>query len=121
MKKPNVILKLAVIASSVVLIAGFVAYRAGAFNWSKPASTQPVDPAAKDSGSWLEIPTVMSGSKSTFTPSTMPPIEKVRPSTDSPSAIMGSSKSLAPLIPASSSKPGSQAPAETQQSKLPQK
>ena len=112
MKKPNIVVKLAVIASSVVLIAGFVSYRAGAFNWSKPASPQPADPAATNSDDSLVPPTIMSGTKSTFTPASVPPIQRVEPS-----VIMGSSKSLAPLIPSSASKP----PATTQQPAQPQK
>src|SRR5260370_36850146 len=80
MKPPNSLLKLAVIASSVLLLSGFVAYRAGAFNW-------------------LFTPTIMSSSKSHQifgAPATTqePPTE----ATTLDPTIMYSSKSMAPLI-----------------------
>jgi hypothetical protein len=76
----KLVLKLAVIASSVLLLAGFVAYRAGAFNW-------------------LFEPALMGSSKSAkiFLPpaTTQPQPPEVTPLDPT---IMSSSKSIAPLI-----------------------
>jgi hypothetical protein len=121
MKKPNIILRLAAIASSVVLIAGFVAYRAGAFNRSKPADAQSVEPVPASSDNSTPSLTIMSGTKYSFPASDMPSVEKVSPSKDGTPFIMGSTKSLAPLVPPSSGKSSSRTPAQTQQSNPPQK
>jgi hypothetical protein len=121
MKKPNLLVKLAAIACSVVLIAAFVAYRAGAFNRSKPADTQSVEPAAASSDNSTPTLTIMSGTKASFPASDIPSVEKVFPSKDGTPFIMGSTKSLAPLLPPSSGKPAAPAPAESQQSTPPQK
>jgi hypothetical protein len=74
--KPNALLKLAAIASSVLLMAGFVSYRAGAFGWLSDTSTRsvdaegdptlernPVDDPSSDSATQAER-TIMSSSKS---------------------------------------------------------
>ncbi len=86
MKQPNFLLKLAALASSVLLVSGFVCYRAGAFHWLWGASPQPADadpslfPGPKSGVIFHEpaptqqpapagsptVPTVMSGSKSLF-------------------------------------------------------
>lgn len=121
MKKPNLLVKLAAIASSVVLIAGFVAYRAGAFNRSKPADTPSVEPAPAGSDNSAQNLTIMSGTKYLSPASDMPSVQKVSPTKDGTPFIMGSTKSLAPLLPPSSDKSSSQTPAQTQQSKPPQK
>jgi len=75
------VIRLSVMASSVLLVGGFVSYRAGAFDWLKNS-----EPA----------PTQMGGSKIrqvTF-PSDFQPQEKATPQT----IIMSGSKSLAPII-----------------------
>src|SRR5262249_56218896 len=43
MKQPNRLLKVATIASSVLLLSGFVSYRAGAFHWLMRSSAPPAD------------------------------------------------------------------------------
>ena len=43
MKQPNALFKLAAVASSLVLVAGLVTYRAGAFDWLAESGTKPVD------------------------------------------------------------------------------
>ncbi len=50
MKQPNFLLKLATVVSSILLVGGFVCYRAGAFDWLMGASNN--------------RPTIMGGSKS---------------------------------------------------------
>jgi hypothetical protein len=105
-KRPHTTLKLAAVASSVVLVAGFVSYRAGAFDGagrpdssaveSEPNPTEAADQAPVE-GAPSEA--MMSGSKSI--------IFVVPPSSPSPGgstagrppAIMSGSKSVAPLIP----------------------
>jgi hypothetical protein len=112
------ILKLAVIASSVLLAAGFISYRAGAFSWLMPAEVRPVDSGTETPTPTVELlPAVMSGSKASF-PSPLPPgTTGTQPSAGTPPLIMSGSKSLAPLIPPSSSKPATQAPADSQATK----
>ena len=72
----NVLLKLATVASAVLLMAGFVSYRAGAFGWLSDSGTRSVDAEGIPSseGNLAEDPstdsaaqgerTIMSGSKS---------------------------------------------------------
>jgi hypothetical protein len=114
------ILKLAVIASSVLLAAGFISYRAGAFGWLTPATVQPVDSGTEaPSGTVEPLPTVMSGSKASF-PSAIPPASTL-PTLERRPVIMSGSKSLAPLVPPSSGKPNTPAPADSQAAKPAQK
>ena len=44
MKKPSLLLKLAAVASAIVLLSGFVSYQAGAFNWLSRPTVPPPDP-----------------------------------------------------------------------------
>lgn len=47
--KPNLLLKLCAVASSLLLAGGFVSYRAGALDWlRKPAATAIETPTARD-------------------------------------------------------------------------
>jgi hypothetical protein len=112
------ILKLAVIASSVLLAAGFISYRAGAFSWLTPASVQPVHSGTETPSTTVDLlPAVMSGSKASF-PSPLPPSAAgTQPSTGTPPLIMSGSKSLAPLIPPAQNKTATQAPADSQATK----
>ncbi len=105
MKQKKALLKVAVILSSAVLVAGFVAYRAGAFNeWLAPRPAGSIEnetpgpnrEAAEEEQ--LVPPIIMSGSKSSFPPSALTP---ATPQTSGGSTIIGGSKSIAPLIPAS--------------------
>jgi hypothetical protein len=92
MKYPRFLLKLATVASSVLLVGGFVAYRADALNWvlqtsatAEPAtSPSPVEPTgfqASPPAGALTDPAYMSSSKSIIflpapppnTPGTPPP------------------------------------------------
>jgi len=98
MKKPPVLLKLAVLVSSVLLVGGFVCYRAGAFTWLLASNPRPA----------------ASGSQ------TLEPNGIHHPDTTQPQTIqlteeewnrllMSSSKSMAPVIvPASPSTAGAQ-------------
>jgi hypothetical protein len=64
MKQPGLLLKSAVIASAVVLVGGFVSYRAGAFDWL--VKTSP--PAAEATPT--EAPPPAPEPESTILPST---------------------------------------------------
>ena len=91
MKQPNLLLKLAVVASSLLLVGGLVSYRAGVFGRfggavSRPADAaspttpeegaffggsksaeifhQPTTPAQPPPGTTKPAPTIMGGSKS---------------------------------------------------------
>jgi len=75
-KQPNSLLKLAAVASSVLLVGGCVAYRAGAFNWLTGTSSQ--------SGEVLPEP----GTSEQPTPDTKQPMP----------TIMGGTKSAEPSI-----------------------
>lgn len=127
MKPPRSILQVAAVVSSALLVAGFVSYRAGAFDWH---SRSPEDPAPADPGPTVfpstkraEIarptdaptgtapadPAVLSGSKSAMVlipPSSgsqaadaPPPAPAPAPAPKGPPAFIGGSKSIAPLIP----------------------
>ena len=61
MKTKNALFKLATVVSSVVLLSGFVCYRAGAFNWLMKPSIPPADTQLSD----MEM---MSSSKSMILP-----------------------------------------------------
>ena len=107
MKTP---VKLAAVASSVLLVAGFVAYRAGAFD-SPMAEPQPA--GVNDETTSLSSqdgpvavtpvtdPAMISGSKSAIfiVPPQPAAPSGTAPAPKSPPAFIGGSKSLAPLIP----------------------
>jgi hypothetical protein len=105
---PNAILKAAAVGCSVLLAAGFVSYRAGAFDWlnpppnAEPTSTPPAEsvtaPPAEPTQAKSELvpPAILYSSKSGAI------VPAPAPSTGAPSpAIIGGSKSIAPLIPPS--------------------
>jgi hypothetical protein len=116
-KNANVLLKLAAVASSVVLVGGFVSYRAGALNWLMasevpPAQVDENSPADQppSAESPLATPAIMSGSKSGIYIVPAAPAAKDGPTAPSPAApptIMPGSKSVAPLIPPKSPPPAS--------------
>jgi hypothetical protein len=122
-KERHSLLKLAAIASSVLLVGAFVSFRAGAFQGligttsTKPAETESNSsadpaPAAQSTPSAVEPSRMMPGSKSmkitivppaTSAPTTAPP---AAPPSAAPQQriitdfdILPSSKSIAPLIP----------------------
>ena len=67
MKKPNSLLKLAAVVSSVLLAGGFVSYRAGAFDHFLESSAPPADSESSPTragGNEATESTIMHGSKS---------------------------------------------------------
>jgi hypothetical protein len=50
LKKPKLFVKLATVASSVLLVGGFVSYRAGAINWVTEPGTEPADSRCNPAG-----------------------------------------------------------------------
>ena len=55
MTRTKSLLRLVAVAGAVLLVAGFISYRAGAFDWLKPKpAREPADPKS----------TIISGSKS---------------------------------------------------------
>jgi hypothetical protein len=110
-KRPNPILKLAAVVSSVLLVAGFVSYRAGAFDWVGKADSpavesepNPADGASQSPAEGAPSEAFISGSKSAIfvvPPSSAPP----GGSTAGSPPIMSSSKSIAPVIPPASPPP----------------
>ena len=70
MKRPSLLLKVAVVVSSLLLGVGFVGYRAGAFHWLTQPATPPADsqnnptPAEKPSDD--TPPTLIYGTKSSY-------------------------------------------------------
>jgi hypothetical protein len=112
-KHANVVLKLAAVASSIVLVGGFVSYRAGALNWlvayeapTRVEDKSPADPPQADGTS--TNPVIMSGSKSGIYIVPASPAAKDGPAAAPaapPPTIMPGSKSVAPLIPPKSSPP----------------
>jgi hypothetical protein len=104
--------RLAAVASSVLLVAGFVAYRAGAFDRPKaepePAgvSGETASPGSQDApiaGTPVTDPAMISGSKSAIfiVPPQPAAPSATTPAPKGPPAFIGGSKSLAPLIPPS--------------------
>jgi len=124
-KLPRPVLKMAAAGSSILLVAGFVSYRAGAFDWlggSVPQSVEadpaPVADAAPEpvadpptAVTPLTPPVVLSSSKSAIIVTLPPGGSQTGPVQTHP-PIIGGSKSLAPLIPPKSpqSPPASQSP-----------
>jgi hypothetical protein len=122
-KKPNRLLKLAVIVTSVLLVGQFIAYRAGAFQWlmvprPEPAESEKVE-VPKETPSESTPPTMIGGSKSLWGPSVPlpkvtpgdPPTPKAeQPPPESPKqkpTIMPGSKSPGVLFPPNNNAPGS--------------
>ena len=116
MKLPRAVLKVAAVGSSILLVAGFVSYRAGAFDWLGGSVPQPVeaDPAPvvdvapelvadpPTAINPLTPPVVLSSSKSAIIvtpPSPTPPGGSQSGPAQTHPPIIGGSKSLAPLIP----------------------
>src|SRR5262245_36528053 len=102
-RQANMILKLAAVGSAIVLVGGFVAYRAGAFDRLRtPTESSPLTeevPGPNLAPQTEESPTIMVGSKSApvFTqPQSAPPSTTTQPPKQ---VFLGGSKSLAPLIP----------------------
>lgn len=116
MKRPNAVLKLAAVASSAVLVAGFVSYRAGAFDWVRSTNPPAVEPgqAADANGTDGTAPqspdpgltnVMLSGSKSGIyivPPGSTPPGGSTAGASP---PIMAGSKSITPLIPPAPSPP----------------
>lgn len=123
MTRPNAMLKVAAVGCSVLLAAGFVSYRAGAFDWLNPPPPAESTPGPSDEAvtappagpteatSELLPPAILYSSKSgAIVP---PPAPATGGNKSSPPpAFIGSSKSLAPLIPPAAQKPATP-PAQT--------
>jgi hypothetical protein len=122
MKQPHLFVKIGVITSSVVLAAGCIAYRAGAFNWftadkpttmggskSKPL-VEPVPPDTKpvDSSPSLDLP-IMSGSKSAIL--IVPPATATE-TKQAPTIMPGSKASFTPVISVPPTPPKSSPPSK---------
>jgi hypothetical protein len=120
MTQPNLFVKIAVVTSSVLLVAACVGYRAGAFNWitaDKPSTvgerkSKPSDEPASQDNKPAETPStpdlsIMSGSKSAIFIVTPPGGSSTQyPTIEQPSpTIMSSSKSIAPVINLPGTKP----------------
>jgi hypothetical protein len=116
MARAKTAVRLAVIASSVLLAAGFISYRAGAFSWLAPTNVPAIDGEASSSEAPPSLPAVMSGSKSSFsypiapTPPTADNSSTTRVTEVKPPYIMSGSKSVAPLVLPSPGKPTAQPP-----------
>ena len=138
MNRPRAALKVAAVACSVVLAAGFVSYRAGAFDWVRgPAPALPetppeaigtspeADPAVTVnpesplfiSGSKTAIFVVPPGAASAPPGGTAPaaPATPTTPTQPKSPTFIGGSKSIAPLIPPTSPAPadGKSPPAQS--------
>lgn len=110
MTRPNAILKAAAVGCSVLLAAGFVSYRAGAFDWLNPppvaeptltpSEESVTAPPAESAPAKSELvpPAILYSSKSG---AIVPPPAHSTGAPSSPAPIIGGSKSLAPLIPPS--------------------
>jgi len=131
-KRPNLLLKLAALSTSIILVAAFVSYRAGAFDRFFKSNAAPVDPGTAPDGFNTMIyssksaeiipppagqatdsapPAVfMGGSKYAPIVPTPPPGSATNPPTQSPEVFMGSSKSLILTDPKAKAKQGTQAP-----------
>jgi hypothetical protein len=95
MKQPGRLRKAAVVVTSVLLIAGFVSYRAGALGWLVGTDTKP------------GVLSLMAGSKSAAVFET---VGTVQPPPSPQPTIMSGSKSLAPsAAPSSTGTPGATA------------
>lgn len=116
MKRPNAVLKLAAVASSAVLVAGFVSYRAGAFDWVRSTNPPAVGPGpgtegnspdgtAPQSPDPVVTNVMLSGSKSGIY--VVPPGATASGGSTAGASppIMPGSKSIAPLIPPAPSPP----------------
>jgi hypothetical protein len=111
-KKPNRLLKLAAVLSSLLLAAGFVSYRAGAFSWLQKPSTPP--PPAEPQNIPFTLDNMFYSSKSgpIFVPANG---EQQTPTVTqelSPSLMPGSKSILIvpPTAPSGSTTPASQQP-----------
>jgi hypothetical protein len=134
-KQLHMLAKVAVVASSLLLVGGFVSYRAGAFNALIGPSTQPAEPAGPQQllpATTQTVPTMMSSSKSMtlgnnvydvqigpYSPPNTPP---PAPSQQAPPAttkaaptIMYGSKAPYSLIETAHDKPTAPPPAPSQQ------
>ena len=137
MKPPRSLLQLAAVASSALLVAGFVSYRAGAFDWLGASEAPPAGdpgetvlpgtkraeiarPSDAPAQATVADPAVLSGSKSALVlippapgiQAPDPPPPAPAPAPKGPPAFIGGSKSIAPLIPPKAAPAQSAAPAD---------
>jgi hypothetical protein len=104
MERPNALLKVMALISSVLLLGAFVSFRAGAFNWLTRPGGRPIDSdECVTSDESQSDDSLLSGSKSGY----LPPSERSgphaqRPRTSAPSAqedstLLPGSKSFSPM------------------------
>lgn len=62
MKQPHPLLKIAAVASSVLLVGGFVSYRAGAINWLVETNPAPANSDSQSDDILVSVPEGSSGS-----------------------------------------------------------
>jgi hypothetical protein len=114
MKRPKILIQAAVIATSLLLLGGFIGYRAGTFPWLKEAGVRPVErdtdappnsgtnepqagkQAATPTSTQRESLILMSGSKYIVVPPTVGSAADKRP------AIQVPTDASAPMPPAES-------------------
>jgi hypothetical protein len=119
------LLRIAAIGSSVLLAAGFVAYRAGTFGWFNNASAEPVEAGSKPADSGGQPPTaepLFYGSKSGIISDPALVTDGPLANKQAPAPKMSGTKSFAPAIiiggpPTQDAKP----PAQTQAPAAPAK
>jgi hypothetical protein len=129
-KEPNLLIKTAAVVSSLLLVGGFVSYRAGAFNGLVGRSAQPTEPAVFQQtppATTEAAPTMMSSSKSIILgtnhytvpnappatePAGTPPQAPPATTQPGPTVIIGGTKSAAvfpgTLVPDPAGKPANQ-------------
>lgn len=100
MKRPHLVLKIAVVANALLLGGGFVSYHAGAFHWLAKADTQPAAsesspaPEGKTPNIDWEYRFTPAGSESSPAPEAKPADGPLRPAP----TIMSGPKSFEPMI-----------------------
>jgi hypothetical protein len=126
-KRAPFLLRIAAIVSSVLLAAGFVAYRAGAFGWFNNSSAEPADAGSKPAGAKGQPPAadpLFYGSKSGIISDPALVTDGPLANKQTPAPIMSGTKSFAPAIiiggpPTNEGKPPAQAQAPPTPAKQP--
>ena len=95
-KRTHPLLRVAAVVSSVVLVGGFVGYRAGAFSWLAETSAGPIDPQSKPTTDTTQVaPGMLPGSKTNMflDPLQIPPEPPQKIPPEPLQTLMSSSKS----------------------------
>src|SRR5262245_54612535 len=119
MMKTHPLFRVAAVLSSVLLVGGFVGYRAGAFSWLTETSAPSVDPASKppdSTGQPNSQAPILYGTKSAVIVD--PNLVNEKPATtQAPPVIMSGSKAMMP--PQWTSPSAAKSPAPTQSTSPP--